>query len=232
MDQKMLDNLGSKLVDLRKVHGFTQSELADMLYITHQAISQWENGVTLPDLLSLLKLCDIYHITLNEMFGMKSSKTIDYFQHDNVTRIIAIKNGKILKENKIKDADKVEVIIEGNINGNVQSNFSIKCGNVEGTINCGNWVTCLDVTGDVKCGNYIECQNVGNDAHCGNYIEAKNIIGNASCGSFIKCENIEGNARAGGDVNCVEIHGNVEAEGDVTCNTIKGSVNCENIYNE
>ena len=42
MDQKMLDNLGSKLVDLRKANGFTQSELADMLYITHQAISQWE----------------------------------------------------------------------------------------------------------------------------------------------------------------------------------------------
>ena len=68
MENNQIKELGNKLVELRKNKGMTQTELAEEMFITHQAISQWENGLTIPDLGSLLKLCEIFNITLNDLF--------------------------------------------------------------------------------------------------------------------------------------------------------------------
>ncbi len=38
--------LGDKLSKLRKENNYTQEQLADMLEVSRQAISKWENGVS------------------------------------------------------------------------------------------------------------------------------------------------------------------------------------------
>ena len=55
------------LVSLRKMHGFSQDELAEKVFVTRQAVSRWENGVNLPDLPTLIQLADFYGVELREL---------------------------------------------------------------------------------------------------------------------------------------------------------------------
>ena len=38
------------IFDLRTKHGLSQDELAEKLYVTRQAVSQWETGETVPNI--------------------------------------------------------------------------------------------------------------------------------------------------------------------------------------
>ncbi len=66
-----MDNvkIGEYLSNLRKYYKITQDELADRLSVTRQAISKWENGVTIPDIECLMKLSDLYGVSINDMLN-------------------------------------------------------------------------------------------------------------------------------------------------------------------
>ena len=66
MDQK---KIGSFIAARRKDNGLTQSQLAEMLGITDKAVSNWEAGKSMPDLSLFCPLCDLLHITLNELLS-------------------------------------------------------------------------------------------------------------------------------------------------------------------
>lgn len=61
--------LGDKLVTLRKKHGYSQQEVADMLSVTRQTISNWECGQGSPSLDKALELARIYKISLDVLAG-------------------------------------------------------------------------------------------------------------------------------------------------------------------
>lgn len=62
-------NLGSKILELRKQKNVTQEELAAELGVTAAAVSKWENGYTLPDILMLCALADFFAVTTDELLG-------------------------------------------------------------------------------------------------------------------------------------------------------------------
>ena len=47
--------------------GFTQEKAAEELNVSRQTISNWENDKSLPDIISILKMSDLYHISLDEL---------------------------------------------------------------------------------------------------------------------------------------------------------------------
>ena len=51
----------------RTENGFTQEKAAEELCVSRQTISNWGNGKSLPDILSILKMSDLYHISLDEL---------------------------------------------------------------------------------------------------------------------------------------------------------------------
>ena len=61
--------IGEYLSTLRKYYKITQDELAERLGVTRQAISKWENGVTIPDIEFLMKLSDLYGVSINDILN-------------------------------------------------------------------------------------------------------------------------------------------------------------------
>ena len=54
-----------KLMTLRKKSGMSQEELADQLGVSRQAVSRWELGSTQPDAPNLLKLSDLFGVSID-----------------------------------------------------------------------------------------------------------------------------------------------------------------------
>lgn len=61
--------IGEYLSTLRKHYKITQDELAERLGVTRQAISKWENGATIPDIEFLMKLSDLYGVSINDILN-------------------------------------------------------------------------------------------------------------------------------------------------------------------
>ncbi|MTD41935.1 helix-turn-helix domain-containing protein [Erwinia sp. CPCC 100877] len=69
-----MDSLSYKLKTLRMKKNYTQEELAKQLFVTRQTISKWENGKTIPDIQTLNRICDFYHIQLSFLLSEDSSE--------------------------------------------------------------------------------------------------------------------------------------------------------------
>ena len=61
--------VGEYLAALRKYYKITQDELAERLSVTRQAISKWENGATIPDIELLMKLSELYGVSINDILN-------------------------------------------------------------------------------------------------------------------------------------------------------------------
>jgi transcriptional regulator with XRE-family HTH domain len=62
-------NLGKTILELRREKHVKQEELAAELGVTAAAVSKWENGYTLPDVLMLCALADYFQVTTDELLG-------------------------------------------------------------------------------------------------------------------------------------------------------------------
>ena len=57
----------NEIVKARKRIGWTQAKLAETLGVSQSAVSQWEQGKTLPDMLSAQKLALIFGVSIDEL---------------------------------------------------------------------------------------------------------------------------------------------------------------------
>ncbi len=56
-----------KLKEARVNAGLTQEQLAQKIMVSRQTISNWENGKSLPDIISIMNLSDLYQISLDDL---------------------------------------------------------------------------------------------------------------------------------------------------------------------
>lgn len=61
--------IGTNIARLRKDAGMTQAELAERLNYSDKAISKWERGESMPDVLTLVQLSELLNITVNDLVG-------------------------------------------------------------------------------------------------------------------------------------------------------------------
>ncbi|MFP8892225.1 MULTISPECIES: pentapeptide repeat-containing protein [Chryseobacterium] len=62
MDTKIL---GNKIAMARKEKNMSQAQLAQLIYISPQAVGKWERGESVPDILTINQLADILDVDLN-----------------------------------------------------------------------------------------------------------------------------------------------------------------------
>ena len=72
------DKIGKFIYKLRTDSKLSQYQLADMIPISRQAVSKWERGQTIPDSSTLIRLSDIFHVSINELLkGERLSKDLE-----------------------------------------------------------------------------------------------------------------------------------------------------------
>lgn len=59
--------LGEKLMRLRKKHGYSQQEVADLISVTRQTISNWESDQGIPTLDKARMLANLYNVSLDDL---------------------------------------------------------------------------------------------------------------------------------------------------------------------
>ena len=69
--------LGKRIYDLRVKSGLSQDKLAELLDVSRQSISKWENNLAVPDLDKIVKLSNIFDISLDELIKGEVVKTND-----------------------------------------------------------------------------------------------------------------------------------------------------------
>ncbi len=66
-DEKLRHQIGANIAAYRKREGWTQAELAEKLNYSDKAVSKWERGESVPDVLTLAALADLLGITVNDL---------------------------------------------------------------------------------------------------------------------------------------------------------------------
>lgn len=66
--------VADKIKNARIQKGYTQEQVAENLLVSRQTISNWENGKSLPDIISIIKMSELYELSLDEM--MKGDKAL------------------------------------------------------------------------------------------------------------------------------------------------------------
>lgn len=77
-----------KLSELRKKNNLTQQELGDILNVSHQTISKWENNVVFPDISILPRISTYFCVSVDALLGLapleqgyrpSNSGTVEYW---------------------------------------------------------------------------------------------------------------------------------------------------------
>ena len=99
-------NIGNNIAALRKEKGITQEELANILGVSAQAVSKWENNSSCPDVALLTDIADYFGVTVDallraqgdEITSAKPQVNTSSQAQNNFTKNVSIKivqqNGK------------------------------------------------------------------------------------------------------------------------------------------
>lgn len=71
------ESLHIQLKYYRNQKGFSQTDVAEKLNLSRQAISNWEAGKSYPDLDNIILLSDLYEISVDELIGKDAIKSAD-----------------------------------------------------------------------------------------------------------------------------------------------------------
>ena len=67
--------IGIKLKNARTEKGLTQEHAAELLGVSRQTVSNWENNKSYPDIISVIKMSDIYSVSLDHL--LKEEVSVD-----------------------------------------------------------------------------------------------------------------------------------------------------------
>lgn len=105
IEKKAQKLLGYNIHMLRMMRGFSQREIAVSLLKSANAVSNWELGNTSPSIDDLLKLCDMFAVTPNQILGWDDCPELDKYikQTESLgAEVEELKRQKREIENKLK----------------------------------------------------------------------------------------------------------------------------------
>ena len=87
-------DVGKTIYRLRSVRGMSQGDLADAMEVSRQSISKWETGASVPELEKLVKLAEIFGVSLDELVrGENAEKAAPRQQESAQTVQVVVREG-------------------------------------------------------------------------------------------------------------------------------------------
>lgn len=93
---------------LRKAKGFSQEEMAVRLHVVRQTISKWENGQSIPDAIMLIKIAELFDVSIDQLLDFPEETKHDPDLIEKLNHHIECLNKK---ENQIKQANQKRGLI-------------------------------------------------------------------------------------------------------------------------
>ena len=62
-------SFADNLIELRKMNGFSQEELADMIGVSRQTLSKYETGESLPDIEKCRLIAEVFSVTMDDLIS-------------------------------------------------------------------------------------------------------------------------------------------------------------------
>ena len=78
-------NIGDKIKTAREENKLTQAQAAESLMVSRQTVSNWENRKSLPDIISVIRMSELYKISLDDLLKGDSAM-IEKIEKDAQTR--------------------------------------------------------------------------------------------------------------------------------------------------
>ncbi|GEP19465.1 helix-turn-helix domain-containing protein [Pediococcus argentinicus] len=78
--------IGPALKEGREANHLTQEIVSEKLFVTRQTISNWETNRSYPDLDRLVQLCDLYHLSLDDILRGDSDIMEHFKEQEQVSK--------------------------------------------------------------------------------------------------------------------------------------------------
>lgn len=72
-----MQEVGARILQLRRDQDLTQAELAECLGISYQAVSSWERGASMPDISKLVDLARMLHTSVDRLLGNENEEAAE-----------------------------------------------------------------------------------------------------------------------------------------------------------
>lgn len=89
-EENIKQNFASNLAFFRKSAGMTQLELAQKLNYSDKAVSKWERGESIPDVVVLSSIAELFEVTVDEIIGSKRDKKPFFFRNKVLTTLLSV----------------------------------------------------------------------------------------------------------------------------------------------
>ena len=73
-----LSSIGNFIAELRKQKGLTQEQFGEQIGVTNKTVSRWETGVYMPPADALMKMSELFGVTVNEILSGKRLSEQEY----------------------------------------------------------------------------------------------------------------------------------------------------------
>lgn len=158
-----MSTLGKRITNFRKEKNLKQEQLAEILNVSPQAVSKWENDVTCPDISLLPELAKIFNVSIDELLVGK-------VEHPKVVELVPEEKRKNISDLMLRilvesaNGDKVKVnlpmaLVEAAIN------MGVEMPEVSGNINLKNidFKKIFELVKKGAVGNLVEVESADGD---------------------------------------------------------------------
>lgn len=106
--KNVIENIARQITKHRTKLGLTKKDLSKLMDVAPSTVSGWENGEYAPGADKLVKLCDLFGITIDEIYGIRANTktpTIDEIaglnKQEIIEQILAIANNMPVEQQEV-----------------------------------------------------------------------------------------------------------------------------------